>query len=65
MVKSVLIDDNVHQSLLRVQELIYTKIKYNMNLGDIVSTLLNRDPEEIAEDVIELSESISIIKGQI
>jgi len=60
----VLIDDNVHQSLLRVQDLIYTKIKYNMNLGDIVGTLFNRDPEEIAEDVIELSESISIIKGQ-
>lgn len=56
MVKSVLIDDNVHQNLLRVQNLIYTRIKYNMNLGDIVSTLFNRDPEEIAEDVIELSE---------
>lgn len=60
MVKSVMINDDVHRNLLRVQTIISTKRKYNMNLGDIVSIFFNRDPEEIANDVIELSESIPL-----
>lgn len=60
MAKSVLIDNEVHLNLLRVQSIISTKRKYNFNLGDIVSTLLSKDAEEIANEVIELAESMPI-----
>lgn len=57
MSKSVLIDEKFHKNLLRVQYIISSKKRYTLTLGDIVSTLLNKDPEAIANEVIELTET--------
>lgn len=55
MAKSVMIDNVIHENLLQIQKIIYTKTKFNMNLGDIVSKLIGRDPEMVAEEVLRMT----------
>lgn len=63
--KSVPIDNEVYQNLIQVQSIISSKKRYTFTLGDIVSTLLSKDPEVIANEVIELAESTSTNKKQV
>lgn len=63
--KSIILDNDAHRKLLTIKRLIYKKTKFTVNLGDIISRLLNRDPEVIANEVIELAESTSTNKRQV
>lgn len=56
MVKSVLLDNIIHKKLLDIQSIISQKKEYNINLGDIVSRLIDRDPEMVAKEVIDIIE---------
>ena len=57
MAKTVIIDNDIHQNLLTVQTRIYERKRVSMNLGDIVSKLLDKDPEESTDEIIEMIES--------
>jgi hypothetical protein len=54
MVKSIMIDDQYHNKLLNIQDLIYKETRFNMSLGNIVSRWLDNDPDEIVKDIIRV-----------
>lgn len=57
MAKSVMIDNDIHENLLAIQTIIFRRKKVSVNLGDIVSKLIDKDPEEVAEEIIDIIES--------
>lgn len=52
MVKNVLMDDNVHERLLDLQDLIYEKYKVKFTLANLIDRLVD-DPMKTAEDLIK------------
>lgn len=52
-----MIDEDIHRNLLDIQTIIYKRKKYKQNLGDIVSKLIDKDPEEVADEIIDIIES--------
>lgn len=52
-----MIDNDIHQNLLVVQNMIYERKRVSINLGDIVSKLLDKAPEEITDEIIDIIET--------
>lgn len=61
--KSVLIDNDVHRNLLNIQRLIYEKRKYSISLGDIINRLLDKNPEDIANQIIKTIKYVGYTYG--
>ena len=57
MAKSVMIDNDIHKNLVSIQTLIYQRKRYSINLGDIVTILLDKDPTIVADEIIKTIES--------
>lgn len=61
MAKTVIIDNDIHENLISIQTIIYQRKRVNINLGDIVSKLLDKDPEEVADEIIDIIETTNKI----
>lgn len=57
MPKSVMLDNDIHENLISIQTIIYQRKRVSINLGDIVSKLLDKDPEIVADEIIDIIES--------
>lgn len=61
MAKSVMIDNIIHENLISIQTIIYRRKRVSINLGDIVSKLIDKDPEEVADEIIDIIETTNKI----
>lgn len=52
MVKSILVDDSVHEKIIDLQDIIYKRYRAKMNIQDIVDRLIG-NPEESAKRLFE------------